>query len=46
MDKPKCWVKMQFKNLMFKVKAEVGLKCEIWVCPYFTQIWVQTTQHC
>jgi len=33
---------MKFK----KVKVEVGLKFNIWVCPYFTQIWVRTTQHC
>jgi len=32
------------------VKVEVGLKMtfflpNIWVCPYWTQIWVETTQH-
>jgi len=33
-----------------KVKVEVGLKNfikfepNIWVCPYLTQIWVETTQ--
>jgi len=55
MDKPKCWVKNAIKKFTVekvKVKVEFGLKFEITfltkhlVCPYFTQIWVQTTQHC
>jgi len=29
MDKPKCWVKMQLKNVQLKVKVEVGLKFEM-----------------
>jgi len=29
MNKPKCWVKMQFKKLGLKVKVEVGLKFEM-----------------
>jgi len=40
---------MQLKNVHLKVKVEVGLKFKITlgrVCPYFTKIWVQTTQHC
>jgi len=35
MDKPKCWV----KNLQLKVKG-------FGFCPYLTQIWLKTTQHC
>jgi len=28
-DKAKCWVKMQIKNVQLKVKVEVGVKFEI-----------------
>jgi len=46
MDKPKCW----FKNVMkkFTVESESWSYTfipNIWVCPYFSQIWVETTQH-
>jgi len=43
MDKPKCWVKTVIKK-MYSWKWKFSPN--IWVCPYLTQIWVQTTQHC
>jgi len=47
---PNVGLKMQLEKLHLKVKVEVWLELlfspSIWVCPYFTQIWVQTTQHC
>jgi len=49
MDKPKCWVKNVIKKCTGESESWViilNVIFNICVCPYFTQFWVKTTQHC